>query len=109
MYTVNSAGPACKIVEAPGLSPAVSRMESAHTDAAGSITPDSINLGAGSIGGNTLTQVLYKWTSGLLITKNITFSAYENDVWIFQILGTLDVSSTVNIILADGAQAKNVF
>ena len=32
-----------------------------------------------------------------------------SDVWIFQIAGTLKMSSAVRITLAGGAQAKNIF
>jgi hypothetical protein len=109
IYTVNAAGPACKIKDPKRMTAAVSDMEIAYTDAAGRITPDSINLGAGSIGEHTLTPGLYKWTTDLLITADITISGSQDDVWIFQISGTLDLSSSVNIFLAGGAQAKNIF
>ena len=57
----------------------------------------------------TLTPGLYKWTSAVVISTDITISGGPNDVWIFQVAGTLIMSSAVNITLAGGAQAKNIF
>jgi hypothetical protein len=109
IFSVDAAGPACKITDATRLTTAVGDMETAYTDAAGRTNPDFLNLGAGSIGGKTLTPGLYKWTSALNIPTDITISGSPTDVWIFQIAGTLDTSSAVRIILEGGAQAKNIF
>jgi hypothetical protein len=84
-------------------------MEAAYTDAAGRANPDYLNLGAGNIGGDTLTAGLYKWTTALLIPSDIVISGGPNDVWIFQISGLLTMSSAVKITLTGGAQAKNIF
>jgi hypothetical protein len=108
MYTVNAAGPDCIIKDATRLTTAIYDMEIAYTDAEGRFTPDSVNLGVGSIGGHTLSPGLYKWTTDLEIITDITLLGNSDDVWIFQISGTLDVSSGVRIIL-EGAQAKNIF
>ena len=43
------------------LTTAVLDMQTAYADAAGRITPDFLNLGAGNIGGKTLTGGLYNW------------------------------------------------
>jgi hypothetical protein len=40
---------------------------------------------------------------------DVVISGSANDVWIFQISGDLTMSSAVNITLAGGAQAKNIF
>jgi hypothetical protein len=91
------------------LTTAVLNMQTAYTDAAGRPNPDFLNLGAGNIGGLTLTPGLYKFTSAVVIPTNITISGGPNDVWIFQIAGTLNMSSAVKITLSGGAQAKNIF
>ncbi|MEO6734002.1 MAG: ice-binding protein [Ferruginibacter sp.] len=110
IYSVDAAGPLpCGVINSSRLTTAVSNMETAYTDAAGRSNPDFLNLGAGDIGGKTLTPGLYKWTSALLIPTDITFSGGPDDVWILQVAGTLDMSSAVNITLAGGAQAKNIF
>jgi len=110
IYTVDAAGPLPTSVNNPGmLSTAVSNMEAAYTDAAGRINPDFLNIGAGSIGGLTLTPGLYKWTSALIIPTNVTISGGPDDVFIFQVDGTLIMSSAVQVILTGGVQAKNIF
>ena len=110
IYTVDAAGPIdCRITDATRLTTAVGDMQTAYTDAAGRPNPDFINLGAGNIGGKILTPGLYKWTSNLLIPTDITISGNSTDVWIFQVAGTLDMSSAVRITLAGGALSKNIF
>jgi hypothetical protein len=91
------------------LTTAIKNMQTAYTDAAGRSNPNFMNLGAGNIGGKTLTPGLYKFTSSLVIPTDVTISGGANDVWIFQVAGTLKMSSAMNIILAGGAQAKNIF
>ena len=110
IYTVDAAGPLpCRVTNATRLGTAVLDMQAAFTDAAGRSNPDFLNLGAGNIGGKTLTAGLYKWTSALIIPSDITISGSPNDVWIFQVAGTLIMSSAVNVTLTGGAQAKNIF
>ena len=90
------------------LTVAVKDMETAYTNAAG--RPAGVTgLGAGNIGGLTLAPGAYKWGTGVNIPTNVTLSGGKNDVWIFQIAGTLTVSSATKVILAGGAQAKNIF
>jgi hypothetical protein len=91
------------------LTTAITNMGTAYTDAAGRPTPDFLNLGAGEIGGLTLIPGLYKWTTGVTISSNVVLSGGSNDVWIFQIPGTLALSSAKNVTLSGGAQAKNIF
>ena len=95
---------------------AISDMETAYTDAAGRTIPDTNNLGAtaGSdkdIGGLTFVAGLHKWTTGVLASANLTLDALGNPnaVFIFQIEGNLTIASGKNVILAGGAQAKNIF
>jgi hypothetical protein len=84
-------------------------MQTAYTDAAGRLNPKFLNLGAGNIGGQTLKPGLYKWTSAVVIPTNITISGTSDAIWIFQVAGTLSVSSAVKITLKGGALAKNIF
>ena len=93
------------------LATAVTAMEAAYTDAAGQTTTDAsfLNLGAGTLGGNTLPPGVYTWGSAVGITSDITISGNSTDVWIFQVAGTLDVSSGVIVTLAGGALPQNIF
>ena len=110
IFSVNAAGPLpCSVKDPTRLTTAVSDMQTAYADAAGRSNPNFQNLGAGDIGGKTLTPGLYKWTTSLLIPTDITLSGGPNDVFIMQIAGTLNMSSAVKITLAGGAQAKNIF
>ncbi len=110
IYSVNAAGPLpCRVTNASRLTTAVLDMQTAYNDAAGRSNPNFLNLGAGNIGGKTLTKGLYKWTSAVTIPTDITISGSSNDVWIFQVAGTLKMSSGVRVTLSGGAQAKNIF
>lgn len=87
---------------------AVLDMQAAYTDAAGR-APDFTELGTGNIGGMTLSPGTYKWSTSVLIPTNVTLSGGPNAVWIFQISGGLTQASGKRVILAGGAQARNVF
>jgi len=87
---------------------AISDMETAYTDAAGRVTPDFTELGAGNISGMTLVPGLYKWGTGLLIATDITLNGGPNDTWIFQIAGDLTISSSAKVLLSGGALPKNI-
>jgi hypothetical protein len=52
---------------------------------------------------------VYKWTTGVSIPTDVTLLGGANDVWIFQIAGTLGISSATKVILSGGAQATNIF
>ena len=90
------------------LTVAVKDMETAYTDAAGR-TAGVAELGAGNIGGLTLAPGVYKWGTNVTIPANVTLSGGTNDVWIFQIAGTLNISSVKQVILTGGALAQNIF
>jgi hypothetical protein len=110
VYSVNAAGPLpCTVTDPTLLTKAVGDMQTAYTDAAGRVLPDFTELGAGQIGGLTLVPGLYKWSTGVLISTDVTLSGGRNDVWIFQIAGTLNQASATKVILKGGALAKNVF
>ena len=91
------------------LTTAVSNMETAYTTAAGRTLPNATELGAGEIGGMTITPGLYKWATGVLITTDVTLNGNPEDIWIFQIAGDLTVANGKSVILSGGAQAKNIF
>ncbi len=87
---------------------AVADMGTAYADA-NARAPDYTELGAGNIGGLNLGPATYKWGTGVLIPSNVTLTGGPNDVWIFQIAQGLSVSSGVQVILAGGALAQNVY
>ncbi|MBK7409920.1 MAG: DUF3494 domain-containing protein [Saprospirales bacterium] len=97
------------MTNASKLTTAVSDMQTAYTDAAGRPNPKYLNLGAGNIGGLTLKPGLYKWTSAVSIPTDVVLKGSAKDIWIFQVAGTLDMSSAVKITLSGGAKAKNIF
>jgi len=110
IYSVDAAGPLpCAVTDATGLTAAVGDEETAYTDAAGRTSPDFVDLGAGEIGGLTLTPGLYKWNTGLSISTDVTIAGSPTDVFIFQVAGTLTQASAKNVILSGGVQAKNIF
>jgi ribosomal protein L21E len=90
---------------------AISDMETAYTAAAGRTAGVGpfLNLGGGTLTNQTLAPGIYTWGSALTIPTNLTFNGGANDVWILQVSGTLGISSNMRIILAGGAQAKNIF
>ena len=104
VYSSNDAPPTPTI-----LTTAVSDMETAYTDAAGRVTPDFTNLGAGNVTGLTLVPGLYTWGTSLQATSGFTISGGANDVWIFQVAGDLTIGNGVIVTLGGSAQAKNIF
>ena len=85
-------------------------LTTAYNDAAGrTVAPVTV---AGNIGGQTLVPGLYKSTSSLAISSgNLTLDAQgnANGVWIFQIASTLTTTPGRQVILANGANAANIF
>ncbi|MEO5969530.1 MAG: ice-binding family protein [Bdellovibrionia bacterium] len=107
--SVDAAGPApCYVTAASQLSTAILDKGTAYTNAAGRAA-DVTELGAGNIGGLNLGPATYKWSSSVLIPTNVTLTGGANDVWIFQIAQGLTVSSGVQVILAGGALAQNIY
>ena len=111
-YTGGGGGSvACRLTDDTLLNTAVIDMRAAYT-AAANATPGVgpfLNLGGGTVGGQTLVPGVYTWGSNVTITSDLILSGGENDVWIFQITGTLDISSNMKVLLTGGAQAKNIF
>ena len=110
IFSVDAAGPLpCTVNAAPFLTSAVLDMEAAYLDAEGRSSPDFTEVGAGEIGGLTLSPGLYKWGTGVMITTDVTLTGGPNDVFIFQIAGTLTQANAARVTLTGGAQAKNIF
>ena len=110
IVVVNAAGPLpCATNDATTLTTAVLDMEAAYLDAAGRTSPDVTELGAGEIGSLTIAPGLYKWGTGVLISTDVTLSGGPDDVFIFQIAGTLNQANGTRVTLAGGVQPKNIF
>ena len=108
VFTVDAAGPACRVTYPAYLTAAVLDMQAAYTDAAGRAA-NVTELGAGNIGGLTIAPGVYKWSSPVTIYTDVTLSGGPNDVWIFQIAGGLTQAAATRVNLIGGAQAKNIF
>jgi hypothetical protein len=87
---------------------AIGAMHTAYVAAAGKPGPDFSELDTGLIGGRALAPGLYKWTSNVSISSNITVTGTAEDTWVFQIAGNLLVSANKAMILAGGALPKNI-
>ncbi len=113
VYTVDAAysNATCVNPDKTAAGLAVGDMQTAYTAASAPATPAAVganlNIGAGTVTAQTLVPGTYTWGTNVTITGDITLEGGANDVWIFQIDGTLDTASA--IILAGSAQAKNVF
>lgn len=86
-------------------------LATAFTDAAG--RPDA-TLQNGELGGQILAPGLYKSSPGAsfaITSVDLTLDAQgnRNAVWIFQMASTLTVGTGRQVILAGGAQARNIF
>jgi hypothetical protein len=88
-------------------------MGTAYTNAANRTpVPVGTYLNAGStgeIGGLNLGPGLYKWTSAVTISNDLTLTGNSTDVWIFQMASTLDLANAKSILLVGGALSSNVF
>ena len=78
--------------------------------------PGGTDPGAGQLGGLTLAPGLYQAAAGsfLITGSDLTLDAQGNTnaIWVFQMASTLTVGAAGaprNVILTNGAQAKNVF
>jgi copper(I)-binding protein len=118
IYTVDAAGPLpCRVIDPTLLTTAKGDLTIAYNDAAGRTPVPSgpflnpgLTPGAGNIGGMNLAPGLYKFTTTALITgADVTLTGGADDVWIFQCAQDLQVGSGIKVILAGGAQAKNIF
>ncbi len=90
------------------LTTAIGDLELAY-DTANGLSACFNEVGAGNIGGLTLSSGVYKWSTSVIIPTDVTISGNSTDVWVFQIAGTLDLASATQVKLIGGAQAKNIF
>jgi hypothetical protein len=113
IYAVDASGPAGSVMNPTLLAKAKGDLTKAINDAAGRTPIPSgpfLNPGAGNMGGLNLVPGLYKFTGTALITgSDLTLTGGPNDVWIFQIAADLEVGSRIQVFLAGGAQAGNIF
>lgn len=113
IYTVDASGPAGSVPNPTLLTAAKGDLTTAYNDAVGRTpvpTGSFLNPGSGNIGGLSLVPGLYKFTSSTLITgSNVTLTGSATEVWIFQIATDLTVGNGIQVILAGGAKASNIF
>ena len=112
IYTVDSAGPTgppgCRQRNAATvLANAVADGHGAWNDGRVRV-PDYTEVRGGNIGGSVLPPATYKWSTGVLISADVTLRGGPNDVWIFLVEQDLNLGPGVRIIL-DGALAQNVY
>jgi hypothetical protein len=90
---------------------AISAMEAAYTDGSGRLPTSAafVDVGAGNIGGMSLPPGIYTWSTGVIIPSNVILSGGPDDIWIFVIPGTLDISTGKEVVLSSGSQANNIF
>jgi hypothetical protein len=69
----------------------------------------NLNLGGGTVTGQTLAPGTYTWGSNVNIPTDLTLNGSASSVWVFQITGTLDMAAAKKVILIGGAQPQNVF
>jgi hypothetical protein len=113
IYEVDATGPAGAVIDPARLTAAMNDLTAAYNDAANRTPVPSgafRNPGNGNIGGMNLGPGLYKFDNTASITGSyLTLTGGPNDVWIFQCGADLQVASGIHIVLAGGAQARNIF
>ncbi|PKL16405.1 MAG: hypothetical protein CVV49_16465 [Spirochaetae bacterium HGW-Spirochaetae-5] len=80
----------------------------AYNNAAGRPV-DYTDLGAGLIGGMTLSRGVYAWGSIVNMASDVYLSGSATDVWIFKTTIGINMSSGVRIHLLGGALPQNIF
>lgn len=102
---------ACRLTAPATVLAAQGGMTGAYTEAAGrtaGVGP-ALNIQGGAVTTQTLTPGVYTWTTAMSITGDLTLSGGADDVWIFQIAGTFDLTPGSKILLAGTAKAKNIY
>jgi len=82
-------------------------MQSAYTNITGMGPPTATDLWTGR--GLNIKTGIYSWNRNVLIASDLTLIGNSSDIWIFQITGTLTISTGVQIILSGDASASNIF
>lgn len=92
------------------LSAAVSDMENAYTTANGlTVSNLVVGLNDGDLSGQILVPGIYKWTSGVSLSKKgLTLVGGPTDTWVFQIAQDLTLNPGARMTLTGGAMAKNI-
>ncbi|MDR6640361.1 ice-binding family protein [Paenarthrobacter nitroguajacolicus] len=87
---------------------AQSDLTTAYNNAAGRPLTASVS---GDLVGQTLTEGVYKSTSSLALSGQLTLDGQGNpaSVFVFQVASTLITASASSVVLINGAQACNVF
>lgn len=102
---------ACRLTAPATVLAAQGNMTGAYTEAAGrtaGVGP-ALDIQGGAVTTQTLTPGVYTWTTAMTMTGDLTLSGNADDVWIFQIAGTFDLTPGSRILLTGGAKAKNIF
>ena len=109
VYSVDTGGPMpCRIINPTLLAAAVNDMGAAYADAT-SRPATYTNIGGGNIGHLTLSPGVYAFAGAVSIPADVTLNGSSTDVWIFNVPGTLGVTSGQHVLLTGGADANNVF
>jgi type VI secretion system secreted protein VgrG len=61
------------------------------------------------LGGRTLTQGVYCFTSSAQLTGTLTLHGNANSVFIFKIASTLNTASNSSVVMTGGSLARNVY
>ncbi|PKL29344.1 MAG: hypothetical protein CVV46_01140 [Spirochaetae bacterium HGW-Spirochaetae-2] len=91
------------------LTQAVLDSNDAYVAAQSRVELEVVDTLIGEIGGMTLAPGLYKWSSAVSITTNLTLDGPANGVWIFQMTGSLTEAANAQVLLSGGALAENIF
>ncbi len=103
-YAANYTSPTPEV-----LTTAVSDMEAAYNVGMEIVPSDFTEIYGGDLSGHTLETGVYKWSNNVVINSDVTISGSASDVWVFQISGMLTQAADVDIVLADGALADNIY
>ncbi len=112
IYAKDGTGPPGAVIAPTLLLAAMNDLTTAFNEARDRVpTPVGpfLNPGDGNLAGMTLAPGLYKFTGQALISTDVTLAGGADDVWIFQVASNLELANGIQIILAGGAQARNIY
>ena len=115
-------------VSSPGISPTgfppgtitgtIHSGDASSASAQGKLTPAynslegktcNTSLSGQDLGGRTLTQGVYCFTSSAQLTGKLTLSGNANSVFIFKIASALNTASNSSVVMTGGSRARNVY